>query len=127
MVAKAPPQGTGLGNPNTAHTKHWFGMRSSNQNWRCLTEEREETLGLGMILPRTFQPMCPLHFPGSPQGRALLCVADEEGVGCALAASVSGFFSSVAMAFRPTGQGRETWTGRLTAPNRRLTVGRAVC
>lgn len=49
--------------------------------------------------------MCPLQFPGSPQGRALLCVADEEGVGCALAASVSGFFSSVAMAFRPTGQG----------------------
>lgn len=34
----------------------------------------------------------------------MLCVADEEGVGCALAASVSGFFSSVAMALKPTGQ-----------------------
>lgn len=51
------------------------------------------------------QPGHPLRFPHSPQGRALLCVAEEEGVGCALAASVSGFFSSVAMALKPTGQG----------------------
>lgn len=34
----------------------------------------------------------------------MLCAADEEGVGWALAASVSGFFSSVAMALRPTGR-----------------------
>lgn len=34
----------------------------------------------------------------------MLCVAEEEGVGCALAASVSGFFSSVAMTLKPTGR-----------------------
>jgi hypothetical protein len=51
-------------------------------------------------------------------GHTLLCVADEEGVGCALAASVSGFFSSVAMALKPTGQdtvkGESQWK-RLSA------------
>ena len=69
--------------------------------------------------------MRPWHFPGSPQGRALLCVAEEEGVGCALAASVSGFFSSVAMALKPTGQ-RDASRG-VHGSKRRLTVGRAAC
>lgn len=52
--------------------------------------------------PQHLQPRAP-QFPRS-QGLALLCVADDEGVGCARAASVSGFFSSVAMAPRPTEQ-----------------------
>lgn len=67
--------------------------------------------------------MCSLQSPRSPQGRALLCVADEEGVGCALAASVSGFFSSVAMALRPTGQ-QDVDRG-FTAPRGRLHTGKS--
>lgn len=36
----------------------------------------------------------------------MLCVAEDDGVGCARAASVSGFFSSVAMALqRPRRRG----------------------
>lgn len=63
--------------------------------------------------------------PRSPQGRALLCVADDDGVGCARAASASGFFSSVAMALQPTRQGD---AGReFTAPSGGRTVARAVC
>lgn len=73
-------------------------------HWQYLTEEGERTYGLDTLLPRTPAPV-PLAVPQEPQGRALLCVADDEGVGCARAASVSGFFSSVAMALRPTRQG----------------------
>lgn len=61
-----------------------------------------------MVLNFYFQN-CPayvsLAVPQEAPARALLCVADDEGVGCALAASVSGFFSSVAMALKPTEQG----------------------
>ena len=34
----------------------------------------------------------------------MLCVAEDDGVGCARAASVSGFFSSVAMALQCPGR-----------------------
>lgn len=61
-------------------------------------------MGLKKICPQIFQPLHPAR-PQEPRERALLCVAAADGAGCALAASVSGFFSSVAMALKPTGRG----------------------
>ena len=77
----------------------WFGVKAGT-----VSVGRENRLTHLKYHFRASRVLRALAVPWGPRGRTLLCVAEDDGVGCARAASVSGFFSSVAMALQHPGQ-----------------------